>query len=59
MVRSVRDPLVAVTSEVSRLRAHVRPVTVTAVAAAAPAAAVAREITGSDYEDDFEEYDSE
>jgi hypothetical protein len=34
-------------------------VAVTAVAAAAPAAAVAREITGSDYEDDFEEYDSE
>jgi hypothetical protein len=34
-------------------------VVVTAVAAAAPAAAVAREITGSDYEDDFEEYDSE
>ena len=43
----------------SRLRAQVRPVAVTAVAAAAPAAAVAHEITGSDYEDDFEEYDSE
>jgi hypothetical protein len=34
-------------------------VTVTAVAATAPAAAVAHEIPGSDYEDDFEEYDSE
>jgi hypothetical protein len=39
----------------SRLRAQVRPVTVTA----ARAAAVAHEITGSDSEDDFEEYDSE
>ena len=43
----------------SRLRAQVGPVTVTAEAAAARAAAVAHEITGSDSEDDFEEYDSE